>query len=162
MMNVYLVTVGKLKEKYLVSACNEYIKRLGAYCNILVEELPESRLPDEPSPKQIENALAEEGRKMLRLMENRKNSCNIAMCIEGKMLSSEELAQRIAQISVNGMSTLNIFIGSSFGISEEVKKACDMRLSMSPMTFPHQLARVMLLEQLYRAFSINGNAKYHK
>ena len=162
MMTVHLVTVGKLKEKYLVSACNEYIKRLGAYCNIIVDELPESRLPDEPSPKQIENALADEGRKMMKLMESRKCCYNIAMCIEGKMLSSEELALRIKQVSVNGMSFMNIFIGSSFGISEEVKKACDMQLSMSPMTFPHQLMRVILLEQLYRAFKINANERYHK
>ena len=162
MMTVHLVTVGKLKEKYLVSACNEYIKRLGAYCNIIVDELPESRLPDEPSPKQIENALADEGRKMMKLMESRKCCYNIAMCIEGKMLSSEELALRIKQVSVNGMSFMNIFIGSSFGISEEVKKACDMQLSMSPMTFPHQLARVMLLEQLYRAENLQSGGKYHK
>lgn len=162
MMTVHLVTVGKLKEKYLVSACNEYIKRLGAYCNIIVDELPESRLPDDPSQKQIENALADEGKKMLKLIESRKSCYNIAMCIEGKMLSSEELAVKIKQVSINGLSFMNIFIGSSFGISEEVKKACDLRLSMSPMTFPHQLARVMLLEQLYRAFSINGNSKYHK
>ncbi len=161
MMTVHLITVGKLKEKYLVSACSEYVKRLGAYCNILVDELPESKLPDDPSPKQIENALQNEGKKMLSIINSRK-AFNIAMCIEGKMLSSEDFSAKIEQAAVNGASFMNIFIGSSFGIADEVKKACDFKLSMSPMTFPHQLARVMVLEQLYRAFSISNNGKYHK
>jgi len=161
MMTVHLITVGKLKEKYLVSACDEYVKRLGAYCNIFVDELPESKLPDDPSPKQIENALQSEGKKMLSAINSRK-AFNIAMCIEGKMLSSEDFSAKIEQAAVNGASFMNIFIGSSFGIADEVKKACDLRLSMSPMTFPHQLARVMVLEQLYRAFSISNNGKYHK
>lgn len=161
MMTVHLITVGKLKEKYLVSACSEYVKRLGAYCNIFVDELPESKLPDDPSPKQIENALQNEGKKMLSIINSHK-AFNIAMCIEGKMLSSEDFSAKIEQAAVNGASFMNIFIGSSFGIADEVKKACDFKLSMSPMTFPHQLARVMVLEQLYRAFSISNNGKYHK
>lgn len=162
MLTVHIITVGKLKEKYLTAACDEYIKRLGAFCNITVDELPESRLPDNPSPKQIENALKAEGERMLAMIRAKKNSFNIAMCIEGKMLSSEEFSAKIQQAAVNGAACINIIIGSSFGIAPEVKSACDFRLSMSPMTFPHQLARVMLLEQLYRAFQISSGGKYHK
>lgn len=162
MLTVHIITVGRLKERYFTDACEEYIKRLGGFCNIIVDELPESRLPDAPSRKQIESALKNEGAKMLGVIKGKKNSFNIAMCIEGKMLSSEEFSEKLRQAAVNGAACINIFIGSSFGIDPEVKSACDLRLSMSPMTFPHRLARVMLLEQLYRAFQISSGGKYHK
>ena len=161
MLNVNIIAVGKLKESYLREACGEYFKRLGAFCKPNIIELPESRLPETPSPKEIENALSNEGKSMLPLL-SAKGCYNIAMCIEGKQLSSEKLAEKIGKISVDGKSTLNIVIGSSCGISEEIKAKCDMRLSMSEMTFPHQLARVMILEQLYRCFMILNGGKYHK
>ncbi len=161
MLNVNIIAVGKLKESYLRDACGEYSKRLGAFCKLNIIELPESRLPESPSPKEIENALAAEGKLMLPLL-SAKNCFSIAMCIEGKQFPSEKFAEKIERISVDGKSVLNIVIGSSCGISEEIKAVCDLRLSMSEMTFPHQLARVMILEQLYRGFMILNGYKYHK
>lgn len=160
MLNVNLITVGKLKESYLREACAEYEKRLGAYCRIKITELSESRLPENPSSKEISAALENEGDAILRQIP--RESAVIAMCIEGKMLSSEELSRKIEGFGVEGKSTLSLIIGSSYGLADKVKSRADMRLSMSPMTFPHQLARVMLLEQLYRAMSISANGKYHK
>lgn len=162
MMTVKIICVGKLKEKYLTEACREYMKRLGAFCSFSVEELPEERLPDNPSGKQIEAALSAEGKKILSAMEGKGRGYSFAMCIEGKQLSSEKLAEKIEQCAVGGYSRINFIIGSSFGIAPEVKSAADFRLSMSEMTFPHQLARVMLCEQIYRAFQINSGGKYHK
>lgn len=161
MLTVNLVTVGKLKEAYLRDACAEYVKRLRAFCKINVIELAESKLPENPPESLINKALAREGEDMRNILEV-KNAYNIAMCIEGKQLSSEELSSKIEDASVNGASTLNIVIGSSHGIAGEIKEKCHFRLSMSKMTFPHQLARVMVLEQLYRAFSISAGGKYHK
>lgn len=161
MLNVNLITVGKLKESYLREACAEYQKRLQAFCKLNMVELNESRLPDSPSEKEIKTALSNEGKAMMSLLSG--NSCyNITMCIEGKQLSSVKFAEKLEKISVDGKSTVNIVIGSSFGIADEIKAMSDFKLSMSEMTFPHQLARVMLLEQLYRAFRINSGGKYHK
>lgn len=161
MLNVNLITVGKLKESYLRDACAEYQKRLQAFCKLNIVELNESRLPDSPSEKEIKTALSNEGKAMMSLLSG--NSCyNITMCIEGKQLSSIKFAEKLEKISVDGKSTVNIVIGSSFGIADEIKAMSDFKLSMSEMTFPHQLARVMLLEQLYRAFQINSGGKYHK
>lgn len=159
MMTVSLICVGKLKEKYWRDACAEYEKRLAAFCRFRIVELPESRLPDNPSAAQIESALAEEGKK---IFDTAGNAYLAALCIEGKELSSEELAASLQTLSVQGTSSFAFCIGSSFGLSPEVKQAARMRLSFSRMTFPHQLARVMLCEQLYRAFQINTNGKYHK
>ena len=161
MLNVNLITVGKLKESYLRDACAEYAKRLGTFCRLNIVELNESRLPDSPSEKEIKAALSAEGKAMLPLLSG-KDCFNIAMCIEGKQLSSEKLAEKISRISVDGKSTLNIVIGSSCGIADEIKAMCHFRLSMSEMTFPHQLARVMILEQIYRGFQILNGGKYHK
>lgn len=161
MLNVNLITVGKLKESYLRDACAEYQKRLQTFCKLNIVELNESRLPDSPSEKEIKTALSNEGKAMMSLLSG--NSCyNITMCIEGKQLSSVKFAEKLEKISVDGKSTVNIVIGSSFGIADEIKVMSDFKLSMSEMTFPHQLARVMLLEQLYRAFQINSGGKYHK
>lgn len=161
MLNVNLITVGKLKESYLREACAEYQKRLQTFCKLNIVELNESRLPDSPSEKEIKTALSNEGKAMMSLLNG--NSCyNITMCIEGKQLSSVKFAEKLEKISVDGKSTVNIVIGSSFGIADEIKAMSDFKLSMSEMTFPHQLARVMLLEQLYRAFQINSGGKYHK
>jgi len=158
MLNVKIITVGKLKEKYLRDACDEYLKRLKRFGNVTVIELDESRLSDNPSDKEIENALSNEAENILK----HAAGYIIPMCIEGKQLSSVKLANKMADIPVHGQSTVSFIIGSSFGLSEKVKQKADFRLSMSEMTFPHQLARVMLLEQVYRAFQINNGGKYHK
>lgn len=159
MIAVQVVCVGKLKEAYWREACAEYAKRLGAFCRFSLLELPESRLPEKPSPAQIEAALKNEGEKLLAASAG---TVRFALCIEGKMLSSEQLAEKVEALGVNGESGISFLIGSSFGLSGGVKQASDFRLSMSPMTFPHQLARVMLCEQIYRAFQICHHGKYHK
>lgn len=160
MFNINIITVGKLKENYLKDACNEYIKRLGVYCKVKVTELPEYRLPDKPSEKEISNALTAEGESILAVLP--KVGAAAAMCIEGKQMSSEDFAKKLEKFASEGKSTVSFIIGSSFGLSDNVKQSADIRMSMSEMTFPHQLARVMLLEQIYRALSILNNGKYHK
>jgi 23S rRNA (pseudouridine1915-N3)-methyltransferase len=159
MMKIELVCIGRLKEKYWRDACTEYEKRLGRFCRFSIIELPEIRLPERPSEAQITAALDEEGEKILSAASG---SALIALCIEGKELSSEALADRIASFGVHGVGSVSFLIGSSFGLSENVKRKTDFRLSMSPMTFPHQLVRVMVLEQIYRAFEILNHGKYHK
>lgn len=161
MMNLNIVCVGKLKEAYWRDAISEYSKRLGAYCQLKIVELSETRLSDKPSEKEIASALSDEGSKMIPYLDI-KNSYNIAMCIEGSQLSSEGLAQKIDSAGIDGKSTINLFIGSSFGLCDDIKKKADFKLSISKMTLPHQLARVVTLEQIYRAFSINAGSKYHK
>lgn len=161
MISINLITIGKLKESYLKDAVSEYSKRLSAFCRLNIVELPESRLSDNPSEKEIENALLNEAN-LIESYISKKSAYNISMCIEGKQLSSEELSLKIQEIGVSGKSTINFIIGSSFGISPGIKSKSDLRLSMSKMTFPHQLARVLLLEQIYRAFQISSGGKYHK
>ena len=161
MLGVNILCVGKLKEAYWRDACAEYQKRLGAYCKINVIELSESKLPQKPSDGEIKAALAAEGKAMMPYL-GQKGCFNIAMCIEGGQMSSEALAAKLEEVAVGGMSVVNIVIGSSFGLDPDIKRLCDMRLSISKMTLPHQLARVVILEQIYRAFSINAGAKYHK
>lgn len=160
MFTVNIITVGKLKEQYLRSAIDEYSKRLSAFCKFKIIEIPEQRLFENPSQKEIENALQQEGQLIQSYIA--KGSYTYAMCIEGKQLSSEEFASAFNEIAQLGKSTINFVIGSSFGITSEIKDNSDFKLSMSKMTFPHQLARVMLVEQIYRAFAINNNSKYHK
>lgn len=161
MIKVCFLTVGKLKESYWRDAAAEYVKRLGADCRPEIVELPESRLGDSPSEKEIASALSQEAKLMERRL-SAKGAYNIAMCIEGRQLSSAELSEKLNDIAVSGYSTVNFIIGSSFGISDEVKQRADLKLSMSKLTFPHQLARIMLLEQVYRAFQIGKGTKYHK
>ena len=158
--SVTILAVGKLKESYLREACAEYSKRLQGFCRFSIEEVAEYRLPDNPSPAQIAAGLEREGREMLSRIP--AGAYVVAMCIEGKMLDSVELSRKLSQIAVQGRSSVVFIIGGSFGIWEQVKQRADLRPSMSPMTFPHQLARVMLCEQVYRAFSIEANTKYHK
>lgn len=160
MMNVKIICVGKLKEDYLKSACAEYEKRLKGMCRLTVTELSPESLPDNPSPALIEAALKNEGERILSKLA--KDDYAVALCIEGKEESSEKLAENIEKLALEGNSTVAFIIGSSHGLSPEVKNRARKRLSMSPMTFPHQLARVMLLEQIYRAFSIINGSKYHK
>ena len=157
-MNIVLVAIGKLKEEYLRSACAEYIKRLGRYCTFELHELDECRLSDNPSEKEIVSALKKEAEQIKRYAKG----MIVPMCIEGKQLSSPELSEKITNAGVSGQSTVTFVIGSSFGLDPEIKAMGTLKLSMSKMTFPHQLARVMLLEQIYRAFHIAEGGKYHK
>lgn len=159
MLAATILCIGKLKEKYWRDACAEYGKRLGAFSRFSIVELEESRVPENASSAQIEAALQAEGRRILAKVGN---SMLVALCIEGRELSSEQLSKEIQKSAVNGVSSICFAIGGSWGLSQEVKKAAALRLSMSPMTFPHQLARVMLCEQLYRAFQIANDGKYHK
>ncbi len=159
MLSVKIISVGSLKESYLREAVAEYSKRLSGFCKLSVIELKEARLPESPSEKEISAALSSEAQAILGAMSPR--SYKIAMCVEGKQLSSEKLAERLEDISQRS-SEVCFVIGSSFGLSEEVKSACDMRLSVSELTFPHQLLRVMLLETVYRAFNIISGTRYHK
>lgn len=160
MLTVRLVSVGKMKERHYIAAFEEYRKRLGAYCRFESEELPEQRLPDNPSQKEIDEAL----RKECALIEKRvpPRSVLIAMCVEGESRSSEELAGLIQSWAGSGSSSLCFVTGGSCGLSVELKRQARLRLSMSKMTFPHHLARVMLCEQIYRAFTIVEGSKYHK
>lgn len=159
MMNINFITMGKLKESYFREACAEYQKRLSAYARVTVREPEPQSIPQNPSAAQISAALEREARDILT---HTGNGFNIALCVEGKQLSSEQLAARIQNLGNDGVSTVNFIVGSSFGLAENLKSQCQMRLSMSEMTFPHSLARVMLFEQVYRAFSIINNGKYHK
>lgn len=161
MIRINLICVGKLKEKYWRDAVSEYIKRLGAFCRIQVIELNEYKLPDAPSEKQKLTALQAEARDMQMYLDI-NGAFTFAMCIEGTQMSSLELSKKLDFCAASGHSTVNFIIGSSFGIAQSVKEQADIRLSMSEMTFPHQLARVMLIEQIYRAFQISANTKYHK
>lgn len=160
MMNVTVICVGKLKERFYAEAVKEYEKRLSGCCKLQILELPEERLPENPSQAQIQAALAKERDAVCGKLP--RNSKIIAMCIEGKALSSEALAERLNTWAVEGGSQLVFLIGGSYGMHPDLKAKAELRLSMSPMTFPHHLARVMLLEQIYRAFKINEGSKYHK
>ena len=159
MLNVRLIAVGKLRERSLAEGCAEYQKRLGAFCRLELVELPEARLAEKPSEAQIEAALSKEAEQVL---ERAKGSYLIALCVEGRAMPSKALSERLSKLAVDGISAVSFVIGSSFGLSPRVKAAADLCLSMSEMTFPHQLMRLMLLEQLYRAFSITAGGKYHK
>ena len=160
MQNVTLICIGKLKEQYLRDAVAEYVKRLSALCKLSIIELPAEKLSDNPSQKEIENALESEGKKILEKIP--KGAYVYTMCIEGKQKTSEELSREMEDLAVRGFGSVAFIIGGSFGLSEKVKAASNYRLSMSKMTFPHQVARVMLLEQIYRAAQISAGTKYHK
>lgn len=160
MMNVQFIVLGKLKEKYMKDFSAEYEKRLSAYCKLNVVELEPVKLSDNPSQSEIENALNKETQMIKAKIL--KNSFVFSMCIEGKQMSSEEFSQKLDDIALSGKSNIVFIIGSSFGLSNEIKGMSDFKFSMSKMTFPHKLARIMLTEQLYRGFSISNNGKYHK
>lgn len=162
-MNLKIICIGKNKERYWDDAGAEYLKRLRAFCTAEVIELPARRLPDAPNAAQIQAALDAEAEQILAKIPRRgPNAFVAAMCIEGKQLDSVELSDKISGLMVDGVSEMAFVIGGSHGLGSAVKERADFRFSMSKMTFPHQLARVMLLEQLYRAFMIRSGAKYHK
>ena len=160
MLRVTVLCVGKLKETYWRDACAEYAKRLSAFCRLDVTEVAEERLPEHPSPAQIAATVEAEGNRLLEQIP--RDAAVVALCVEGRELDSPALAAEIDRQAVTGSSHLVLVIGGSWGLSEAVKQRARLRLSMSPMTFPHQLARVMVLEQLYRAFQILSGGKYHK
>ena len=159
MQRITVLCVGKLKEKFYADAAAEYCKRLSRYCKIEVTELPETRLPEDPSPAEIKSALAAEANAIRQKLEG---GAVVAMCIEGQTCSSEALSKKLAAFALEGKSKVTFLIGGSFGLDETLKKQADWRLSMSPMTFPHHLARVMLLEQIFRACQIAEGTRYHK
>lgn len=160
MLRIHIVHVGTIKEKYLTDAVKEYEKRLGAYCSIDNISVKEEKLGDKPSPSEISAAVDREGERILAALPQR--AYNIALCVEGKQMTSVKFSEKLTSVANEGFSDVCLIIGGSDGLSDRVKSACRMRLSVSEMTFPHQLMRVILLEQLYRAFNIAAGGKYHK
>ncbi|MGN0489557.1 MAG: 23S rRNA (pseudouridine(1915)-N(3))-methyltransferase RlmH [Ruminococcus sp.] len=160
MQTVNIICIGKIKEKYWTEAIKEYTKRLTPFCKFNIIELDEEKVNSNPNRTQIKAVLDAEGKRIISKLA--KNSYVIPMCIEGKQLSSTELADKMSEVALSGKSSIDFIIGGSWGLSDEVKGKADFKLSMSKMTFPHQMARVVLCEQIYRAFEINSNGKYHK
>ena len=161
MLRVNIICIGKIKEAYFTDAIAEYVKRLGAFCKMNIIELPEERIKSNtPNEAQINEVVSAEGKRILQKIN--VSDYAVAMCIEGKQLSSEELAQTLSNLAIIGKSTVDFVIGGSYGLSNEVKSRANLRLSMSKMTFPHQMARMILCEQIYRAFEISSGGKYHK
>lgn len=160
MQRINIILVGKLKDKFFNDAKSEYVKRLSAFCKVDFTEISPEDLPHNASKAQIEDALQKESRKVMAKVP--KGSKIIAMCIEGKQYDSVKFAKVIENYAIGGDSTITFIIGSSYGLYDSIKNEADLKLSMSEMTFPHRLAGIMLLEQIYRAFTINNNIKYHK
>lgn len=159
MISVNIICVGKLKESYLRDAIDEYSKRMRTLCRLSIIELPEERSSDDPSAAEIGRVISAESERIMQKLG--KGDYVIAMCVEGRNISSEELSAKLEDISMRS-STVDLIIGGSWGLSDELKSRADFKLSMGKMTFPHQLCRVMLLEQVYRAFQISKGTKYHK
>ena len=160
MLEIKCICVGRMREKYMTEAFAEYRKRLGAFCKFQLIEPNEVQLPENPSPRELETALSREAEEIFRQLS--PGAYVIALCVEGVQKSSEELAEILEHCAVSGRSKLCFVVGGSYGLHESVKKRADLRLSMSRMTFPHHLARVMMIEQIYRAFMISGGSRYHK
>ena len=160
MFSITLLCMGKCKEKFYIAAAEEYTKRLRGYCDFRLVELPEYRLPENPSDAEIAQGLSREAEAIRRAVP--KGAWFCVLTPEGSLLSSEELAQTLRTVKNSGKSAACFLIGSSFGMDPGIKAQADKKLSMSKMTFPHHLARVMVLEQLYRAESIQAGSKYHK
>ena len=160
MLAVTLICVGKMKERHYLDAFAEYEKRLGAYCRFALVEIPEQRLSDEPGEREIAAALEKEAVQVEKHIP--AGSTVVAMCVEGQQLSSQDLARQLTAWANGGCSRLCFLVGGSFGLSEGLKARADLRLSVSKMTFPHHLFRVMLAEQLYRSFTILAGSRYHK
>ena len=158
-MNINIISVGKIKEKYFTAAIDEYSKRLSRFVKLNITEVADEKIPDNSSEKDMELLKEKEGAKILAKLP--QNSFVVTLCIEGKELSSEELAEKISDISMTS-SNITFIIGGSLGLADAVKCKSNLRLSFGRMTLPHQLMRVVLLEQIYRAFKINNNESYHK
>ena len=161
MQNITIIAMGKVQKGFMLDGCNEYIKRLGPMCNLKIVQLEDVQLAEKNlNDTLIQKTLDKEADEIIKNIP--KQSYVISMCIEGKQMSSEELAKLFSDKAVEGFSNICFIIGSSHGLSDRVKQLSHYKMSMSKMTFPHQLARVMLLEQIYRGFSILGGSKYHK
>ncbi len=159
-MTITLITVGKLKENYLKQAIKEYTKRLSRYCTLQIIEVPDEKTPDKPSHKEEEHIKEKEGNVILRKVKDTMYC--IALDLNGQMLSSEDFSEKIKELQVSGKSKIAFVIGGSLGLSKQVLTRADTRISFSKMTFPHQLFRVMVLEQVYRGFRIIHGEPYHK
>lgn len=160
MLAVKFICVGRMREKFYIEAFSEYTKRLQSLCKFEIVEPAEQRLSENPSDKEIKAALDKEAQDIMKAIPN--DAYVVAMCVEGKQIPSEGMGELIQQRENSGKPRLCFVIGGSFGLADSVKQRADMKLSMSKMTFPHHLARVMLIEQLYRGFKINEGSKYHK
>lgn len=160
MLGVTFVCVGRMREEHYISAFAEYEKRLGSLCRFELKEIAEIRLPERPSDAEIAAALRREGEAIERAVP--KGALTVAMCIEGRQMPSEGLAKLLNTAAEGGRSRVCFIVGGSYGLSGDVKGRADLKLSMSEMTFPHHLARVMLAEQVYRALTINSGSRYHK
>ena len=159
-MQIQIITVGKLKEKYLKDGINEYLKRLQSYAKVEIVEVADEKEPNNASPADEDIVRAKEAERIQRHIKN--DTYIIALAIEGQMLSSEQLAEKLDKLAVSGKSHITMIIGGSLGLDPSITKQADMLLSFSKMTFPHQLMRMILVEQIYRAFRINKGEPYHK
>jgi len=159
-MKIQIICVGKLKEKYLKDGISEYSKRLSRFCNLEIIELSDEKIPQNPSEAECLKVIETEGSEIMKRIN--KDSYVISLCVEGKPLTSEAFANKFSEITLSGKSSITFIIGGSLGLSQEIKKKSDFRLSFSSFTFPHQLMRLVLTEQIYRAFKINANEEYHK
>ena len=159
-MNINIICIGKIKEKFLKDAVNEYVKRISRFAKVKITELPDEAVPEKMSEAEEKNVLKKEGEKILAALS--PSDYVIALCVEGKQMGSVELAEHLSECFLRGKSSISFIIGGSLGLLEEVKKRSSLRLSFSKMTFPHQLMRIILLEQVYRCFKINANETYHK
>ncbi len=160
MLSVSIICIGKLKDAFFEMASDEYIKRLGAFTKVNITELKAANLPEKPSQTEIDAALEKEAQAISAKIP--KGAKTVSLCIEGKLYSSEDMAGLLSDTALSGQSHIVFIIGGSYGLSEKIKAQSSIRLSMSKMTFPHRLARVMLLEQIYRGFKINAGESYHK
>ena len=159
-MKIKIICIGKLKEKYLKDAISEYSKRLSRFCKLEIIELNDEKIPDSAHEAEELKVISAEGEKIMKHIG--ADEYVISLCVEGKQLSSPEFADEISKITLSGNNTISFIIGGSLGLDDNIKKKSNLRLSFSKMTFPHQLMRVFLVEQIYRAFKINSNEKYHK
>lgn len=159
-MKITLITVGKIKEKFFREAVSEYEKRLSRYCRLRIEETADEKTPEKISETQREQILQKEGERILRLLP--EDACVVTLEIEGRKLTSEQFAGEIERLGISGISHIALVIGGSLGLHNSIKKRADLAVSFSKMTFPHQLMRVILLEQIYRAYRIINREPYHK
>lgn len=159
-MNITIISVGKIKEKYIKLGIEEFSKRLSRYCKLTMVEVPDEKTPDNASEREMELIKDKEGKQILNKIKD--NMYVIAMDLQGDMKTSEQFAKQLSQLALSGDSNVAFIIGGSLGLSDEVKKRANYKLCFSKMTFPHQLFRVMLLEQIYRAYKIMNNESYHK
>jgi rRNA large subunit m3Psi methyltransferase RlmH len=159
-VNITVIAVGKIKEKYLKDGLAEYSKRLGRYCKLDIIEVPDEKAPENMSAKEMRTVKIKEGESLERHLKD--GAYKIALCIDGTMMASEELSNKISSLGTGGVSSIDFIIGGSLGLSDDIVKKCDFKLSFSKMTFPHQLMRLILLEQIYRSFKIISNETYHK